>query len=191
MSKTQNETLKKTVIPEEVVINKIYLIRDQKVMLDSDLADLYAVETKQLKRQVKRNIERSPDDFMFELTSEEYHILRSQIGTLKRGEHSKYPPMVFSEQGVAMLSSVINSTRAVQVNIRIMRIFNQLRTAILSKTNIRLEIERIKRSLDNRDKNIELVFQYLDELNEKIKRPPLLPDREMVGYKIGKNSNKR
>lgn len=86
-------------IPNEIITNKIYFIRDQKVMLDSDLAELYAIETKQLKRQVRRNIERFPDDFMFELSAVEYEILRSQFGTLKRGEHSKYLPMAFTEQG--------------------------------------------------------------------------------------------
>lgn len=173
------------ILLETDVHNQIYNIRGTNIMLDRDLAELYAVDTKQLKRQVRRNIDRFPEDFMFELTNGEYRILRSQFGTLKQGEHSKYSPMVFTEQGVAMLSSVLNSKRAIQVNILMMRIFNQLRTAIMSETDIRLEIERIKRSLGNHDKNIELVFQYLDELNEKIKNPPLLPDRERVGYKIG------
>ncbi|MFB2121316.1 ORF6N domain-containing protein [Parapedobacter sp. 2B3] len=188
MAKTES-TQTEVILLEVDVQNQIYHIRGSNVMIDSDLAVLYAVETKQLKRQVRRNIERFPNDFMFELTNEEHRILRSQFGTLKQGEHSKYLPMVFTEQGIAMLSSVLNSQRAIQVNIRIMRIFNQLRTAIMSETDIRLEIEKIKRSLDNQDKNIELVFQYLDELNDKIKRPPLLPDREMVGYKIGQGKN--
>ena len=99
-------------IPDEIIMNQIYYIRCQKVMLDFDLAKLYEVETKQLKRQVRRNLERFPDDFMFELSQDEYQILRSQIGTLKQGEHTKYLPMVFTEQGVAMLSSVLNSSRA-------------------------------------------------------------------------------
>ena len=94
------------IISEEFIISKILLIRDQKVMIDSDLARLYGVETKQLKRQVRRNFDRFPDDFMFELTKSEFEILRSQFGTIKQGEHSKYLPMVFTEQGVAMLSSV-------------------------------------------------------------------------------------
>lgn len=98
------------IVPDDIVISKIYYIREQKVMLDSDLAVLYEVETKQLKRQVRRNVDRFPDDFMFELTLEEYRILRSQIGTLSHGAHSKFTPMAFTEQGVAMLSSVPNST---------------------------------------------------------------------------------
>ncbi|MGB8193377.1 MAG: ORF6N domain-containing protein, partial [Chitinophagaceae bacterium] len=96
-------------LADENVLSKIYLVRQKKVMLDYDLSELYDVETKQLKRQVRRNLERFPDDFMFVLTTREYNSLRSQIGTLNRGQHSKYLPMAFTEQGVAMLSSVLNS----------------------------------------------------------------------------------
>ena len=106
-----------TLVPIELIASKIYLIRSSKIMLDRDLAELYNVETKQLKRAVRRNINRFPEDFMFQLTKEEYRSLRSQFGTLKRGAHSKYTPMAFTEQGVAMLSSVLRSKRAVQVNI--------------------------------------------------------------------------
>ena len=103
-----------------------------------DLAELYMVETKQLKRQVRRNIERFPEDFMFELNKEEYESLRSQFGTLKRGEHSKYLPMAFTEQGVAMLSSVLNSKLAIEVNIQIIRVFSKMRAMILSNKDILL-----------------------------------------------------
>ncbi len=96
-------------IPIERIESKILVIRGQKVLLDSDLAELYRVDTGQLKRQVRRNLDRFPDDFMFELTKEEYDSLRCQFGTLKRGKHSKYLPFAFTEQGVAMLSSVLNS----------------------------------------------------------------------------------
>ena len=106
-------------IPVESITDKISMIRGHKVMIDRHLAELYGVETKQLKRAVRRNIDRFPTDFMFELTNEEYNSLRSQIGTLERGKHSKYSLMVFTEQGVAMLSSVLNSKRAIQVNIQI------------------------------------------------------------------------
>ena len=122
---------------------------------------------------------------MFELTGEEYRILRSQFGTLKQGGHSKYLPMAFTEQGVAMLSNVLNSEKAISVNINITRVFTKLRQMLTDNTDIHLEIEKIKHSLDSQDKNIELVFQYLDEL--KIKHPPLLPDRERVGFKIGRH----
>ena len=167
-------------IPEEVILTKIYLIRGLKVMMDRDLAELYQVETKQLKRQVRRNIERFPEDFMFELTEEEDSFLRSQFGTLKRGAHSKYLPMVFTEQGVSMLSSVLNSEQAISVNIQIMRIFTKVRQILTDNLNVKLEIEEIKKKLQNHDKNIELVFSYLDELIEKQENP--LP-RKKIGYK--------
>ena len=108
-----------TTVTEEKILNKIYYIRDHKVMLDEDLAELYAVETKQLKRQVRRNIDRFPEDFMFELTKDELENLRSQIGTSSWGG-ARYMPMAFTEQGVAMLSSVLSSARAIKVNIQIM-----------------------------------------------------------------------
>ncbi len=106
------------VLPDETIISKIYYIRGQKVMLDNDLAELYQVETKQLKRQVKRNIDRFPEDFMFELTTDEYEILRSQIGTLSHGAHTKYLPFAFTEQGVSMLSGVLNSPIAIKFTYR-------------------------------------------------------------------------
>ena len=103
----------KALVPAELIERKIFLIRGHKVLVDSDLAELYGVETKQLKRAVKRNIDRFPPDFMFELTTDEYTALRCQTGTLNRGAHSKYLPMAFTEQGVAMLSSVLNSQKAI------------------------------------------------------------------------------
>jgi cell division protein FtsL len=168
------------IISEEFIISKILLIRDQKVMIDSDLARLYGVETKQLKRQVRRNIERFPQDFMFELTKSEFEILRSQFGTIKQGEHSKYLPMVFTEQGVAMLSSVLNSPAAIKVNIEIIRVFTKIREVLTESLNVKLEIEEIKKKLMNHDKNIELVFNYLDEMMEKQDNPK---ERIKIGYK--------
>jgi hypothetical protein len=167
-------------ISEEVILTKIYVVRNQKVMLDSDLASLYQVETKQLKRQVKRNIERFPEDFMFELTLEEYESLRSQFGTLKQGAHSKYLPIVFTEQGVTMLSSVLNSKQAINVNIQIMRIFTKVRQMLTDNLSVKLEIEVIKTKLASQDKNIELVFNYLDELIEKQENPQ---PRKQIGFK--------
>jgi hypothetical protein len=163
-------------------MNKIYVIRNQKVMLDKDLADLYQVETKQLKRQVKRNIERFPEDFMFELTELEYENLRCQIGTSSWGG-VRYLPIVFTEQGVAMLSSVLNSKIAIAVNIQIMRIFTKVRQMLTDNTELRLDIEKIKKKLDNQDKNMEIVFRYLDELIEKKENTK---PRTKIGYKISK-----
>jgi len=162
-------------ISDEVIMDQIYYIRGEKVMFDSDLAELYGVETKHLKRQVRRNMERFPSDFMFELTPNEFP--RSQIGTLESGKNLKYAPMVFTENGVSMLSSVLNSKNAINVNIQIMRIFNRVRKMLLDNTELRLEIEKIKSKLDNQDKNMEIVFQYLDELlqqkNNTIERTPI------------------
>jgi hypothetical protein len=169
-------------------MNKIYIVRGQKVMLDRDLAELYQIETKQLKRQVKRNIERFPDDFMIELTKEEEDSLRCQIGTLKRGEHIKYLSYAFPEQGVAMLSSVLNSAKAIQVNIQIIRIFTRIRQMLMDNTEIRLAIEKLEKKTDNNTKNIEVVFQYMDELTDK--KESVKP-RKQIGYKLPKNKQQR
>ena len=115
------------IVPSEIIQSKIILLRGQKVMLDFHLSELYRVETKSLKRAVRRNISRFPGDFMFELTKEEYGSLRYLFGTLKRGQHRKYLPFAFTEQGVAMLSSVLNSERAILVKVEIMRTFVRLR----------------------------------------------------------------
>ena len=140
------------------------------------------METKQLKRQVKRNIERFPEDFMFELTELEYENLRCQIGTSSWGG-VRYLPIVFTEQGVAMLSSVLNSKIAIDVNIQIMRIFTKVRQMLTDNTELRLDIEKIKKKLDNQDKNMEIVFRYLDELIEKKENTK---PRTKIGYKISK-----
>ncbi len=169
---------KEITITEEAVISKIYLIRDRKVMIDSDLAELYEVETKQLKRQVRRNLERFPEDFMFELTKPEFDNLRSQFGTSKWGGN-RYAPIVFTEQGVAMLSSVLNSSRAIAVNIRIIRVFARMREMLTDNLYLKLEIEDIKKKLSRHSKNIELVFSYLDEL---IKNKDNEKPRRQIGY---------
>ena len=167
-------------IPDEVITTKIYLIREQKVMLDRDLAELYGVETKYLKRQVKRNVDRFPEDFMFQLSDSEFKNWRSQFVTSNSSDKMglRYRPFAFTEQGVAMLSSVLNSPRAIAVNIRIIRIFTKIRTSLTDNLNLRLEIEEIKKKLSNQSKNIELVFSYLDELVEKKDKP-----RNKIGYK--------
>lgn len=190
MTKTKppNESL---IIPEELVMNQIYYIRDQKVMLDRDLAELYGVETKVLKQAVKRNIDRFPKDFMFELTKQEFEILRSQIVTSKDGRGgTRYLPMAFTEQGVAMLSSVLNSDRAIKVNIQIIRVFTKLRQVLADNTDLRLEIEYIKNALEkqsctqeSQNKNIDLIFSYIDRLQEKIETNPSV-HKKTIGYEI-------
>jgi len=148
-------------------------------MLDSDLAELYGVETRRLNEQVARNADRFPEDFMFRLNENEFESLMSQIATSKRGGRRKLPYM-FSEHGVLMLSSILNSKQAIQVNIQVMRIFTRIRQMFVDNTEIRLEIEKIKNKLDNQDKNLEIVFRYLDELLEKQKQPN--PPRKRIGY---------
>jgi hypothetical protein len=169
----------KTIIPDEIITGKIYLIRARKVMLDEDLAELYGVETRRLNEQVKRNIERFPEDFMFQLTNTEYENLISQFATSNWGGRRKLPS-AFTEQGVAMLSGVLNSQRAIQVNIQIMRVFTRIREMLTDTLSVRLEIEEIKKKLTNHDQNIELVFSYLDELIEKNENPK---QRKSIGFR--------
>jgi hypothetical protein len=170
-----------SMIPDEIITNKIYLIRNQKVMLDRDLAELYQVETKRLKEAVRRNLSRFPEDFMFELTKKEFENWRTQFATSNSDKMGlRYAPMVFTEQGVAMLSSVLNSERAIAVNIKIIRIFTKMRQLLSDNLSLQLEIENIKKKLTDNSKNIELVFNYLDELIEKKENTS---DRNKIGYK--------
>lgn len=173
------KTNKITSISSGQIESKIFLIREKKVMVDNDLAALYGVETKVFNQAVKRNLKRFPDDFMFQLNKQEMevwknHFLRSQIVTLKsgRGKHRKYLPLVFTEQGVAMLSSVLNSEKAIQVNIQIMRTFTKIREMVATNKELREKIEKLEKKYDKRFK---IIFDV-------IKR--LLPDKE-------ENSKKR
>jgi len=145
-------------------------------MLDRDLAKLYGVETKRLKEQVRRNIERFPEDFMFELTKGELKLLRSQFATLKRGQHSKYLPLAFTEHGVLMLSSVLSSERAVQVNIQIMRTFTKIREALIDNKDLRKEMEEFKQVTEERFK---VVFETLDKLLQIEHKP-----KKKIGFTI-------
>ena len=168
-----------TIISDDAVVNKIYEIRNQKVMLDRDLAGLYGVETRVLNQAVKRNINRFPEDFMFQLNAEELENWKSQIVISNREKLGlRKPPFVFTEHGILMLSSVLNSPQAIQVNIQIVRIFTRLRKLLDNHRELKLEIVEIKRHLQNHDKNIELVFTYLDELIEKKATP-----RKRIGFK--------
>jgi len=161
-------------IPQETVESKIFFLRNEKIMLDSDLALLYNVETKQLKRAVNRNFERFPDDFMFRLTMEEYKVLRCQFGTLKRGRHTKYLPYAFSEQGIAMLSSVLNSKRAILVNIQIIRTFTKLRKLLLSH-------EDLKRKIISMEKKYDHQFKIVFDAIRQLLAPPEKPKRR-IGF---------
>ena len=152
----------------EVIATKIFEIRGKKVMLDGDLAKLYHVQTKHLTRQVRRNIKRFPHDFMIQLTREEYRkLLRCQIGTLEMGKYSKYLPYAFTEQGIVMLSSVLNSDRAIRVNIQIMRAFVQLRKMLLTNSDLRRRIEEMEKKYD---KQFAIVFEAIKQLLQSPKQ---------------------
>jgi ORF6N domain len=146
-------------------------------MLDQDLADLYDVPTKRLNEQVKRNINRFPSDFMFQLTSEEVEILKSQIATSSWGGR-RVPPYAFTEHGVLMLSSVLNSQRAICVNIQIMRIYTKMRELLMANQEILLKLEQLERKVDAHDHDIQLIFQCLKQLLN----PPEEP-RPRVGFR--------
>ncbi|MCB9233543.1 MAG: ORF6N domain-containing protein [Bacteroidia bacterium] len=165
------------IISDEVVMHQIYLLRGEKVILDQDLAFLYQVETKQLKRQVRRNIERFPGDFMFELNAEEIENLRCQIGTSSWGG-TRYAPMAFTEQGVAMLSSVLSSPVAIQVNIRIMRVFTRLRKMLGTQEEVKQKVKELEFRLNTHDEQIgsliDFLKQYFQTENE----------REAIGFKL-------
>jgi phage regulator Rha-like protein len=151
-------------IPVETIVSKILFLRNEKVLLDRDLAEMYGVETKQLKRAVRRNIDRFPNDFMFKLTNAEHRSLRRQFGTLKRGAHSKYPPMAFTEQGVAMLSTVLNSRRAIEVNIAIMRAFVHLRKMIVSHKELAKKLKELEHHIKDHDEKILAIFEAIQQL---------------------------
>ncbi|HET6226365.1 MAG TPA: ORF6N domain-containing protein [Bacteroidia bacterium] len=169
-------------ISDEAIMNKIYYVRDHKVMLDRDLALLYGVETKTFNQAVKRNLKRFPSDFMFELSEKEWENLRSQIVTSSWGG-TRYIPNAFTEQGVAMLSSVLNSDKAININIQIVRVFTRVRQMLIDNTELRLAIEELRKTTDNHSKNIEVLFRYFDELIEKNETPA---PRKKIGYKLSK-----
>jgi hypothetical protein len=209
------EKKNRVIVSDDILMNIIYIIRDQKVMLDRDLAELYGVETKYLKRQVKRNIDRFPEDFMFELSTDEFENLRCQFGTSKLNEANflrsqfatskaedsenvdieaknsmenrggtRYLPMAFTEQGIAMLSSILNSKQAIQTNIQIMRIFTRTRKLLLENVEIMKLIQIIEQKTDGNTKSIELLFEYMDQLmaEKEIKEKP----RKLIGFKKGR-----
>jgi len=166
----------KSRIPVEVVENRIYLIRGQKVMLSQHLSELYQVETRALVQAVKRNSERFPEDFMFQLSDKEFADLKSQIVISSWGGSRRAKPYAFTEQGVAMLSSVLNSKRAIQVNIQIMRVFTKFRQILLSNKDLRRELEELKRITDER---FRIVFTTLDQLLSTEESP-----KRKIGFEV-------
>ena len=180
-------------IIQDRITRSIYLIRNQKVMMDSDLATMYGVETKVLNQAVKRNMDRFPEDFMFQLSTEEWddlqvtireqnddHSLRSQSVTLKndRGRHRKYLPYVFTEQGVAMLSSVLNSKTAIQVNISIMRVFVKMREWAANYQGLIKRIDELSQNQSEHNEHIKNIYQIIEELVR-----PSLTERNAIGFK--------
>ena len=177
MGKKDNEVR----IPDEVLMDKIYLIRGQKVMLDSDLAALYQVETKRLNEQVRRNLDRFPDDFMFEMGKEEWENLKSQNAASRSWGGRRTPPLVFTEHGVLMLSSILNSDRAIQVNIRIMRVYIKIKEMLLTNKDLLLKVEQVEKRMANQDEKIQLVFDYLKQFIKEQEQP-----RKEIGFKKGR-----
>ena len=167
-----------TIVPIESIVSKIVFFRGEKVLLDRDLAELYAVETKQLKRSVRRHISRFPEDFMFQLTTEEFDNLRCQFGTSSWGG-TRYKPMAFTEQGVAMLSSVLNSERAIEVNIAIMRAFVHLRKMIASNAELARKLAELEKHLENHDEQIRAIFEAIRQL-----MMPPETQRKKIGFEV-------
>ena len=165
---------------EGEIVNKIHIIRGQKVMLDKDLADMYDVEVKRLNEAVRRNNTRFPDDFMFQLSVVEWNNLKTQIATSSWGGVRKLP-FVFTEQGVAMLSSVLRSERAIQVNIQIIRVYTKMKHLLLDNKELWLKIEKIEQALIKKDDEVLAIFNALKNLLVQAEKP-----RTPVGFKIPK-----
>jgi phage regulator Rha-like protein len=173
---TKKEILK---VIDTKIVDKIYMVRGQKVMLDRDLAEMYGVETKNLNQAIKRNLSRFPEDFMFQLTKDEHESLRLQIGTSKEGRGGvRYLPYAFTEQGVAMLSSVLSSDTAIQVNIQIIRVFTKMKQALLDNKEILLRIEKIEKKMVQHDEGLETIFKVL----KKLLQQPEPKNRESIGF---------
>ena len=171
MAKKSNAAL----VPPERIERSILMVRGEKVLLDADLADLYGVETKALTRAVRRNMERFPDDFMFQLTADEFHDLRRHSGTSSQWGGRRYAPYAFTEQGVAMLSSVLRSPRAVAVNVEIMRAFVRLRRMLSSNAEL-------ARRLDALEQKYDAQFKVVFDAIRQLMTPPPAPPRKSIGF---------
>jgi phage regulator Rha-like protein len=170
-------------VPEEVIMSKIYLIRGLKVMLDRDLATLYGVGTKRLKEAVRRNASRFPEDFMFELTEKEFQNWRTQFLQSDADKMGlRYSPFAFTEHGVLMLASVLNSERAVQVNIQIVRIFTKMREILMAHKDIIEKLSHIELTLADHDDKILLIFEYLRQLEQAKQEVDDFKNRRQIGF---------
>jgi hypothetical protein len=163
---------------DQEIAEKIYLIRGHKIMLDKDLAEMYGVETKRLIEQVNRNALRFPPEFMFRLTNEEFEVLRSQFATSKRGGR-RYAPYVFTEHGILMLSSVLNSKQAITMSIKIIEVFVKFREMLISHKDLLLKFEQLEKLVIHHDDDIQSIFQALKQLIQQKNEP-----REPIGFKL-------
>ncbi len=166
--------------PDAAITGRIHHIRGQRVLLDRDLAELYGVQIKALKQAVRRNMERFPEDFMFELTLEEDRTLRSQFVTLKQGEHTKYPPFAFTEHGILMLANVLRSEQAIAVSIHIIRVFNRMREVFHSPQHVLDKLKELDERISIHDTEIQAIFDHLTELVS-----PTETARKPIGFKPG------
>jgi len=172
------------VFPDHIVLSKIFIVREHKVMIDRDLAELYGVETRTLNQAVKRNLQRFPEDFMFQMTAEELENWKSQIVISNKEKMGiRKPPLVFSEQGVAMLSSVLNSERAILVNIQIIRIFTRIRELLIPNKDILLKLMEQENKGQDHDKKIKLIFDYLQQLRNSEAERKEFNKRPRIGFK--------
>ncbi|HLZ88408.1 MAG TPA: ORF6N domain-containing protein [Puia sp.] len=166
------------IVPDEIVMSKILLIRGRKVMIDRDLAELYGVTTKQMNQQVKRNLKRFPEDFMFQLTTEEKEEVVTFCDHLDTLKYSPVLPYVFTEHGAVMLASVLNSDRAIEVNIQIVRIFTRMREILMTNQEVLLKLEQLERKVNGHDEDIQVIFAYLKQLLDPPKEP-----RPRIGFR--------
>jgi hypothetical protein len=172
--------MREIIIPNEVITTKIFFIRGQKIMTDKDLSELFEVEPKALRQQIKRNLDKFPEHFMFRLTELEVEMMIAEKAIVSKQVLGGSLPYVFTEHGVLQLANVLKSKRATEMSIKIIEVFVSLRNFLTDNLNLKLEVEMIKKKLINQDKNIELVFSYLDELIEKQESPL---ERNKIGYK--------
>ncbi len=177
MQKGENNLM----IPNEVLMNKIFLIRGQKVMIDSDMAELYEVETRRVNEQVKRNIERFPINFMFQLTKEEFDNLKSHFATSSWGGRRKLP-YAFTEHGILMLANVLKSDRAIKMSIRIIEVFIKIREMLLTNKDILLRLEKIEQTITKHDSNILIIFEYLKQLEQAKQELLNHKKRKRIGF---------
>lgn len=169
-------------VAEQKILNRIYVVRGEKIMLDRDLAELYGIETKRLKEAVRRNISRFPKDFMFEMNQKEFENWRTQFATSKEDKQGlRYAPFCFTEQGVTMLSCILNSKTAIEVNLRVIRVFVKMREYAMTHKEILLQLAKLEKEVKGNSKDIENIFLVLKELIEKQNKP--LPARQRIGFK--------